>query len=159
MIRPGQLTSMVASFTGTPGIFTWYRNGLVIRTGIQSTISNLNVDSLGIYKVLFRDVNGCEQTSNEVALTADPSFDFFVYPNPNDGRFTIRFFAQVLNVQRTVNVYNVSGALVFRKPFVMNSPYERMDVDLTKYASGIYSVALVDADKKVLGSKKVIYVH
>jgi hypothetical protein len=36
----------------------------------------------------------------------------------------------------------------------MNSPYERMDVDLMKYPAGIYMVELKDADGKLLGQRK-----
>ena len=46
---------------------------------------------------------------------------------------------------------------MFRKEFVVGSPYEKMDVDVSRYAHGIYHVELRDADGKILGTGMTMF--
>ncbi len=157
-LKPGQITSLSTPFTGMPGSFTWYLNNNQVSTGIAPTISGLTVDDLGTYKVVFTDISNCQAQATFV-LRAEPNFEFFVYPNPNNGQFQVRFYSYNLGIQRTVNVYDSKGARVFQKAFTMNSQYEKMDVDISRHAAGLYTVELRDTDGKRLGAAQIVVTH
>jgi hypothetical protein len=151
-LHPGILTAIYATYDHTPGDFTWYRNNTLLRTTTAPVLANLDIDSLGTYKVVYKDSKGCQATSNEVTLVADPNFQFFVYPTPNSGQFTVRFYTQTLGVKRVLRIMDAKGATVFRQEFVMNSPYHQMPVNLTRNSAGIYYVELHDANGRVLAT-------
>jgi hypothetical protein len=149
-LHPGLLTTIYAIHDHTPGNFTWYRDNTLLRTTTASLLSNLDIDSLGTYKVVYTDNNGCSATSNSVSLVADPNYQFYVYPTPNNGQFTVRFYSQVLGVRRVLRIMDSKGAMVFRQEFTMNSPYQQMVVNLTRNSAGIYYVELHDGNGKVI---------
>lgn len=149
-LHPGVLTTIYAIHDHTPGNFTWYRDNNLLRTTTASLLANLDIDSLGTYKVMYTDNKGCSATSNNVTLVADPNFQFYVYPTPNNGQFTVRFYSQVLGVKRVLRVMDSKGAMVFRQEFTMNSPYHQMAVNLTRNSAGIYYVELHNGNGKVI---------
>jgi len=67
----------------------------------------------------------------------DP-FDFNIYPNPNDGNFTL-----VLNTREihpfSVEIFNLSGVLVSRKEY---RDVSQIDVSHTELPQGVYFVKL-----------------
>lgn len=154
-LQPNQLTTLYATFTGTPGTFNWYNGATLVQTTTAPLLPNVGVDGLGTYRLVFTDINGCSGTSNNVALTANQNFEFWVYPVPNDGRFLVRFYSFTLGVKRTLRVWDAKGSVVFEKEFTMNSNYERMDVDISKNTAGTYYVELRDASGP-LGTGKVL---
>lgn len=157
-LLPNQTTTLYAAFNHTPGSFAWYQNNNPYQVTTVPLLPDLTVDNLGSYYVIYTDNNGCSATSNTIAIQANPDFQFWVYPVPNDGRFTVRLYSGTLAVKRTLRVWNSAGALVFRKEFTMNSSYERMDVDINKYSAGVYLLDLIDASGKTLGASKVVVV-
>jgi subtilisin-like proprotein convertase family protein len=157
-IHPGQLTSLEVSFNGMPGTFSWYRNNTLVQTTIGPSITNLNVDSLGAYRVQLRDVNGCLSESRTITLSADPNWEFYVYPTPTtNGQFQVRFYSYTLGGKRTLNVFDSKGNLVYKREFTVNNPYERMDVDVAKYTPGVYLVELRDGNGDLLGTGSTLY--
>jgi subtilisin-like proprotein convertase family protein len=158
-VGPGQTTSLTAVYDGFPGSFGWYRNNVLVNTTPTSTISNLTIDSLGVYKLIFTDINGCKATSADFPLLAEPDFRFFVFPNPNNGIFQVRFYSYTLGVKRTLSVFDSKGNMVFKKEFIMSGPYEKMDVDVSRYSKGYYHVELRDASGKYLGSGSALYIQ
>lgn len=156
-LLPGQVTTLYASNTN-PGSFAWYVNGGLYQTTGSPLLPNVDVDHLGQYHLVYTDVNGCSATSNSVTFQANPDFQFWVYPVPNDGRFQVRLYSPTLGVKRTLRVWTSSGSLVFKKEFTMNSPYERMDVDISKYSAGVYHLDLIDAKGNTIGTSKIILV-
>ncbi|HEX2631153.1 MAG TPA: T9SS type A sorting domain-containing protein, partial [Chitinophagaceae bacterium] len=156
-LQPNQVTTFYATATGTPASFAWYVNGQLIQTTTAPLLPYTGVDHLGDFTVRVTDANGCTSAaSNVIAIKGDPSFEFWVYPVPNDGRFLVRFYAHTLGVKRTLRVWDAKGSRVFQKEFTMNSSYERMDVDISKYSPGVYYVELLDANGEQLGTSKVL---
>lgn len=151
-LHPGLLTTIYANHDHTPGTFAWYRDNVLTETTNNPLLPNLDVDDLGTYKVIYTDNKGCTDESNTVTLVADPNFQFFVYPTPNTGQFTIRFYTQTLGVKRVVRVMDAKGATVVKQEFVMNSPYHQMPVDLTRNTAGVYYIELRDGNGKVLAT-------
>lgn len=157
VVSPGSFVSLSTGFVGMPGTFTWYLDNNQVQVSNAPVINGISVDDLGAYTVKLTDINGCQATSGALTVKADPNFQFFVYPTPNNGQFQVRFYAYTLGVKRTLRVYDSKGTMVFRKEFVVGSPYEKMDVDVSRYAHGIYHVELRDADGKILGTGMTMF--
>jgi hypothetical protein len=106
----------------------------------------------GTYTVTATDAaTGCFATSNSVTIKDSVSGRLFIYPNPNKGKFQVRYYnSSPTAVVRSINVFDSKGARVFYQKFTATAIYERMDVDLTDYAAGVYVVELLDADGKQL---------
>ena len=60
-----------------------------------------------------------------------------IYPNPNNGLFTVN--AEDATAQMQINIYNSNGQLVFSKSFDSNNT----QIDLSNFATGLYSVNVV----------------
>src|SRR6185503_18760189 len=108
------------------------------------------------YKVIYTDLNGCVNTSNEVEVRAVPSLHLFIYPNPNTGQFHVQFF-NAANVDATITVYNYLGAIVYQKKFKTGPlAYSVIDVDMgQRLAIGTYAVDVRDANGVRIGSKLI----
>lgn len=65
---------------------------------------------------------------------------FNVYPNPNDGVFTISF-TEPTSERLTLNLMNMQGKLVYSEVFYMNSDTHKA-IDLRNQAKGVYTIML-----------------
>jgi len=154
---PGLSTTLtVSNATGTGNIYEWFRNDLSI-SGQTSNTVNVNVDGLGNYKVKITNASGCSRISNAVSISDSTNGKLFVYPNPSTGRFQVRYFSDVNNLQpRSLAIYDSKGTLVYKGKYVMFSAYTSISVDLGNVAPGIYTIYLVDNDGKKLNTERVI---
>lgn len=146
-LYPGQTTTLSAAVSPNPGAtYTWLRNGVIVPGATANTLV-VDVDALGVYTVNVNDVNGCggsSTTSIEIKSAANDIL--FIYPSPNSGQFQVRYFSQPGNnpLPRVVNIYDSKGARVYSKRYTVTVPYTRLDVNLTNYQRGLYSVELTD---------------
>jgi extracellular elastinolytic metalloproteinase len=136
--------------------YRWFRNGNLLN-GVSGSSYPIDVDKLGAYTVIATDVNGCSISSNLVNVGDSASNQLFIYPNPNNGVFQVRYYnATNGNEQRTLSVYDSKGARVFNKQYNAAPIYDRMDVDIKNAASGVYTVDLRNSQGKRLASGSVI---
>jgi hypothetical protein len=157
---PGQFLTITANVNPTGGTIIWRKNGNVINIPNTTnpydafSIPNLTVDDIGTYTATYTDLNGCSSTAGSVSITAKSYDKLFVYPNPNNGQFQVRFFnngAQSV----TVNIYDSKGARIYQRSLVTGAlSYSRIDVDIQKYSAGVYMVELVDASGNRIGTSK-----
>ncbi|TXH28437.1 MAG: T9SS type A sorting domain-containing protein, partial [Cyclobacteriaceae bacterium] len=120
-------------------------------------ILNVDVDALGVYSLRVTDVNGCTNTSNQVAILDSASSRCFIYPNPTSGQFQVRYYSVRNNVlPRSVTVYNANGDRVLTQFYTIGRPYDRMDVDLRKHGKGVYWVEVGDMNGNRLTMCRVI---
>lgn len=85
-------------------------------------------------------------TGIERVMKSDDGFS--VYPNPTNGKFTIKSDGTV----STIEIYNLSGARVYSD---FNSKKQTSnEIDLSGYAKGIYLVKIYDGKK--MYSRKVV---
>jgi hypothetical protein len=138
--------------------YVWYKDGVVIP--VTSASFQLDPNDFGTYYVVVTNFfTGCTQRSNEVTVTPQASNIVFVYPNPNNGSFQVRYFnAGNASIDRTINVYDSKGARVFsRKYTIAPGPFARMDVQLARpTARGMYIVELRDAGGKLVASSRIL---
>jgi hypothetical protein len=78
-----------------------------------------------------------------------PEIGIKVYPNPNDGRFFIKF--SFLQQKATIKVYNILGILIHQS-ILNESDYSR--IELPNQNHGIYFIKIITDDK--LFSEKII---
>jgi HYR domain/Secretion system C-terminal sorting domain len=154
LITPTQITSLVASTAPSGGSYSWFFNGNPIGTN-SPTLGPLNIDRIGTYRLTYTDPNGCITTTGNYFIGGLPSEKIWVYPNPNNGRFQVRFFNRD-NEKITVEVHAADGRLVYKSPVATTNTYFRIDVDIRNLASGIYTVEIINDQNKKLSATRVL---
>ena len=103
-----------------------------------------DVNGIGKYNVTVTDVNGCSNTSVDLHVKALSSDKLFIYPNPNNGQFTVRWYSYWIYEQFIVTITSASGCVVKKKIFNSNNNYYPMQFDLRDLATGIYMLHVFD---------------
>lgn len=154
---PGLVTTLTAT-VNPPGsyAYAWRKNGVAI-PGATATLTGIDLDDLGSYTVTVTNTSGlaCSNTSNALMIADSVSAKLFVYPNPTDGDFQIRFYTTNAS-GHTVSIFDAKGSVVFRKVYTLNVPYQQMDVDIRQHGPGMYTVVLNDKSGKKLAVRQII---
>ncbi len=157
-LMPGMRTTLNSSVTPNPaapnGGYQWLRDGVAVTgssagiiSGVGTGALTVDVDGQGTYQLRVTDVNGCTNVSNTLAITDSVSGKCFIYPNPNSGKFQVRYHSALNNVlPRGISVFDAKGDRVLVQSYTIGRPYDRMDVDLRKFGKGLYWVEIVDAN-------------
>jgi hypothetical protein len=156
VIYPNQTITLTASSNPTGSSYNWYNNGAPVsgQNGGSITISG---SGLGSYIASFTDPNGCTGSSNLINVRDTVLTYTFIYPNPNNGEFFVRFEGIPYNGQaRFITLYDEKGARVFRKAYSTSSSYEPMKVSAKHLSSGNYALVLSDAAGLTLATGKVV---
>ena len=156
---PGLQSTITANATTSSAAtdYTWTWNGSPISANTASI--QVDIDGLGEYTVEVTDANGCMgSSSNSIVITDSLNKTLFVYPNPNNGVFQVRYNDKLNGVSnpRTISIYDSKGARVYRNAFTPGFPFGRMTVDLSKHAKGVYYIDLTDAAGVRLQSERVV---
>lgn len=142
---PGLTTTLTANVTPT-GAYTyaWYNNAVLIPAATSASIAGITFNDLGNYTVTVTNTTGlpCSNTSPAKSISDSATSKLFIYPSPNKGNFRVAYYTPGIGVKYTLTIYDSKGALVFKDVYTINSPYQAMDVDLTRNSSGIYRVLL-----------------
>jgi len=79
-----------------------------------------------------------------------------IYPNPNNGVFTVSFDSNVSNSSENVKVdiYDISGRIVYKNIFANNSSQFNETINLTDVSSGVYLASISQGNNKT--TKKII---
>jgi hypothetical protein len=133
--------------------YAWYKNGFYLPNSNSQTIPYFG--ETGVYSVFITKGN-CYKVSADynmpggglvTAIESESEAGWSVYPNPNAGTFMI----EVMIPQGTVNIYEVTGRLVYTMPVDQNVVIDKSRIALNK---GIYLVTLNDG--KQVRSKRVV---
>jgi hypothetical protein len=155
-LTPGQSLTISSIVSLGGGSYAWYRNNALIAGATGAALSGLTVDDIGTYKLVYTDPNGCVGTTADVVVSGQPFDKLWVYPVPNAGQFTVRFYNQQ-GESATINVYDARGARVYQQSMVTTTAYTGLEVDLGPTMSdGAYMVELVNGSGKRVGVKKII---
>ncbi|MEQ1678751.1 MAG: HYR domain-containing protein, partial [Chitinophagaceae bacterium] len=158
ILLPGQTLTITATVSPAGGSFVWFKNNAAIPGATGSSLTGLTVSDIGTYRAEYTDLNGCRSISADLFVTAQPSGNLYVYPNPNTGVFRVRFFNQT-NEPGSVLVYNENGARVYNQKFTSTLPYTSVLVDISRLAAGKYLVEVVNSAGRRIGAKWIIVVH
>lgn len=142
-----------SEFTG----YQWYLNGNPIS---GATAESYEIDSSGVYTVCVVDLNDCEGCSNEFEMTccvgieeANFSGSVSVYPNPNDGRFTLEVEMDK-EMEMTVGLYDMIGKQVWIDTDLGETTSLRKQYDLSELPDGIYYLRIF-ADNEMTVQKLI----
>lgn len=156
-LKPGEQTTIIATTTpATGGSLLWMRNNMILPTAVSRTLACITVDGIGTYKVMYTNV--CTVSSADLVINATASDNLFMYPNPSNGRFQLRYYTPV-NELLILTISDYKGAGVYRKQVTTSGPYTKIDVDISRNGAGVYAVELRNKDNKVVGIKQIILVH
>jgi hypothetical protein len=155
-LLPPQSVTLTAIVNPGGGTYQWFKNGVAIPGATGASLAGLTVNDVGSYTVRYTDLNGCVAVSAAMVVSSQASDNLYVYPNPNDGHFHVRFYNQV-GEEVTVHVYDAKGALIHSQKAVTTTPYTDITLDLGgRNAAGTYLVVLRDASGRQVGAKKII---
>ena len=121
----------------------WYKDGVMIP---GATGQEYSVSENGWYWTVVT-LNGCpSEESNHVYIlvTSVDQKDvssFSIYPNPNNGHFTISF-SSMTEGSHTLQVFNTVGALIYKKDKVEVTSNGEQDFNLGNIPAGIYTLVL-----------------
>ncbi len=156
---PGLSTTLTANVT-PPGTYTyaWYKNGALIPGATSATLSGITLDGIGSYTVTVTNTTGlpCSNISPAKTIADSATTKLFIYPSPNSGQFKVVYYSPGTNVKNTLTIYDSKGARVYTKLYTLNSPYQVMDVDLSRNRGGIYRVVVSNAAGKKLAVGDVV---
>ena len=130
-ITPYQPVTLTSS-TSPGGVFTyaWLKNGSLLPGATSSSIP-VNIDGLGTYRLRVTDGRGCSNLSNLVTVADTASTLLFIYPNPSNGQFQVRYYqAGNSTTMRTLNIYDARGARIFTKQYTTSGGYQQMNINI-----------------------------
>ena len=149
---PGLSTTLTANVSPAGSYnYVWSRNNVTVPGATGPTLSGIRVQDIGSYMVRVTNASGlaCENTATLVVRDSATT-RLFIYPSPNSGRFQVAYHATSNNARMTLTIFDSKGAQVYQSGFVLNAPYQLMDVDLRKAQKGVYRVVLsTSAGQKV----------
>ncbi len=160
---PG-LTTTLSAVSNPPASangYKWFRNGVLV-PGATSNTYVVDIDHLGEYTATVTDINACGSASpsNAITIADSASGKVFIYPNPNNGQFQVRYYSALYNsnLPRGINVYDARGKRVLTQTYSIGSPYARMDVDLRNHGTGVYWIEVVDVagNRLAMGRAEVL---
>jgi hypothetical protein len=157
-LLPGQTLDITATTAPSGGSYAWFLNGTAIPGASGNVLAGLTVSDAGTYRVVYTSPAGCTVTSADIVITAQQSGNLYVYPVPNNGQFTVRFYNQA-NEQVTIRVIDSKGALVYQRKVQTTLPYTTINVNLADgriLTSGVYVVEMRGADGRLVGARRII---
>lgn len=158
-LLPGLATTINATIQPSAAGFniSWFHNAEPV-PGLTGTTYTIGVTGLGEYQVsIVNTITGCNNQSAILRILDSASSKLFIYPSPNDGKFTLAFFnSSGGNTQRIVSIFDGRGARIFQQSFAISGPYTLIPVTLKAATRGIYYVVVGDATGKRIAKGSVI---
>lgn len=151
-------TSYLLDVATNPNFINFVSGYNSLNTGFANfwTVSNLDCNTTYFYRVRVLNNCGPGSANNYVYVTTFPCFvqnidgldEFTVYPNPNDGQFSVKIR---LSVARNVaiNIYNSVGQVFYQaEPLRMLGSY-KLNITLPNITNGFYYLSALIDDIKV----------
>ncbi|MFZ9386724.1 MAG: reprolysin-like metallopeptidase [Chitinophagaceae bacterium] len=160
-LLPGQTTTLTALPSASQGgvlTTSWFYNANPVSNSGNTRV--VNVEQVGSYRVTIQEVWGsgltCAAQSSDVVIDAAVSDKLFIFPSPNDGRFTVSYYNNGGNSsQRRIVIVDAKGAKVYDRQFPISGSYTLLNIDLRQVNRGIYFVLVGDATGARLAEGKV----
>jgi len=90
----------------------------------------------------------CSQTLQLLANSKFEFDNFALYPNPNNGNFTVQLNSDSKN-KISIEVFDIRGRKIMAKEY-SNTGFFNQNIELDKAQSGIYMVSISDGTKKTV---------
>lgn len=143
--------------TGPGFTYKWKKSGSFIS---GATLSNYTATAAGNYKVEITNSNGCSKLSAAVTVTVPckldgseivNSFEVMVYPNPNNGAFSISFSNELYSPVH-IELTDELGRVVKR----FTTYNETVVIKESNLARGIYSLTVRHKDEMLIKKISVV---
>ncbi|MBC7937639.1 MAG: M36 family metallopeptidase [Rhizobacter sp.] len=136
--------------------YQWIKDNAVL-PNVTGSSYPLNPDRLGTYRVNVMSANACTVTTNSVTIGDSVSNQLFVYSNPSQGQFQVRFYnASTTAAVRTLVVYDSKGSRVYSASYTVSGPYDMMAVNMQAASVGTYVIFLLDAAGNKLATGRLV---
>ena len=157
-LLPGRTTTITATVNPPTGFTTaWTRNGTAISVSSNSTI--VSVNGLGTYTVV-ATIGSCISLPASIIIADSASSKLFVYPSPNDGRFTVSYHspgASITNsTKQSITIYASDGRRVLNKEYAVTQPYQLHQIDMRRNGTGVYYIILREANGNKIKTGEVV---
>jgi PKD repeat protein len=136
----------------------WYLDGVLIP---GATDQNYTLTGNGSYTVIVT-LAGCSSPVSNTITVIDTGVEasentnaLQVYPNPNDGNFTLSFNVGI-SADYTVEIINSLGQLVFREELKNFKGEYKKALSVVQYGKGVYTLSLTN-DKNEQIRKVLVY--
>jgi hypothetical protein len=154
-LLPGQTTTLTATASTPGGLYTWYKNDGTVALSNGRNYGPLNINQLGSYKVTYSNASSCIATSFPILISAAVSLKLWVYPNPNNGKFSYRYFNQN-NDNGKIIIYSSDGQKVYEKAFTSGTTYSENKVNISNQPTGIYVIAVTNKYNEILYKSRIV---
>jgi hypothetical protein len=159
-LLPGQTSQLTATPSATSGgtlSYSWLYNSNPLTNTTTGYL--VDVEHTGTYQVKIQETwasgLACLNQSAPVVISTGTSNKLFIFPSPNDGRFTVSYLNNDgSSTKRTI--YDSKGAKVYAGTFNVAGAYTLIHIDARGNQTGIYYVAVHNVSGKKLAEGKVI---
>ncbi|MFN8242993.1 MAG: hypothetical protein U0X40_02965 [Ferruginibacter sp.] len=155
---PGLTTTITASVTPPTGfttVWTW-SGGPISATGNSYVV---DVDHLGTYTVV-ATIGSCTSVPATITIGDSASSRLFVYPSPNDGRFTVSYYSPGASAANKTThrlvIYAGDGRRVYNAEYPVSQPYQLLKVNLRNEGAGTYNIVLFEANGNEIKTGRVV---
>ncbi len=152
-LLPGLQTTLTATSVPASNNYNWYKDGILI-SGANGRTINVTYENKGTYTA--KDLNGCDNISNQMTISDSATSDLFVYPNPNNGIFFVQQFSNNVNQKRSITLFDAKGARVYYKEYTLSIGSDMMEVVIKKLSAGTYMLVLSDGNGNKIATKKIV---
>ena len=157
-LLPGKTTTLTATsnITGSNITYSWLYNTQPLSN--TTNAYTVNTSTVGNYQVTVRDnASNCFNTSNIATIVAEPSTKLYIFPNPNNGVFTVSYYnSQTTATTQSLTIYDAKGSLIYDKTFATAQAYQLHQINIQKNKSGEYFIQLGDANRKRIATGVVL---
>ncbi len=115
----------------------------------------------GSYTVTLVATNSCGSDTVSYLIdivtsveSLENGYYFGIYPNPNNGSFTVKYAAQNTD-NITFRIYNTNGQLIFNELIKTHNNVIIKDFDMSGYSKGIYQLQII-TDSNILNKKVIL---
>lgn len=153
-LKPVKLTQSGNTLTVQPAIgksYQWFNNGALI-SGVNSATLFATIN--GKYHVIATDSNNCKNYTDTINFVSNSlneiiSHQVNVYPNPNNGNFTLEFLKE-----GNYKIINQLGQEIAHFQYVKNIGNTLI---MSNLQDGIYYI--VSENNQNLGRQKIVVIH
>jgi hypothetical protein len=119
-------------------------------TSPNPVLKQVTVNAAGTYTLMVAD-NGCTGTATiNIDIKAPDTNYFVLYPNPNNGKFTIKGYVQSDQIM-PVRIFDAGGKLLYKEQLETVNRIFKQDISLPSAANGVYLFQIkIDRETKNL---------
>jgi glucose/arabinose dehydrogenase len=101
-------------------------------------------DNQNYYRLKIMDHDGSFEYSKIISISSEISLKFSIFPNPNDGNFTIQIEGNPKS-KSTLDVYHPNGKLMLKEEFNKTTAFQKT-YDFSHFQEGIYLLRFSSGD-------------